>query len=270
MDRSAIRTQLPALVAGHVPRNVRSFKFRIFDGQPQESALGFVVDPRPFDGKIIATTAHAVIVKTGRAEFAVLDRDLVTTVPDDGVRVHVQPYARRRFDGLRADTPEERIEHAADGTPYTVTTHVLGSATAKVPVPEPQCPELHDLIGQLEQLPAPDGYRRITHLLVDAGARDFSCVDPTPDNIIATPPAISFSVETARFAGRVTVLYERAGDVYAIELRCGGEVIERVDDVYFDSLGETLARLIDDGSWRQIRVSVVDSKVSRQRQAVPA
>ena len=93
--------------AGSRPRafNVRSFKFNIFDGQPKVSTLGFHIDPKPFEGKVIATTDEAIVVKTGRAEFAVLDKTLVTEVPDEGAKVQVEPYVRRRFDGLRADTP---------------------------------------------------------------------------------------------------------------------------------------------------------------------
>lgn len=161
MDTQAIRAQMPTLVVGHVPSNVRSFKFNIFDGQPKVSTLGFHIDPKPFEGKVIATTDEAIVVKTGRAEFAVLDRTLVTEVPDEGAKVQVEPYVRRRFDGQRADTPEEQTEFTADGQPYTVKRFVLGSAPAKLPIPEPRCPELQELIDQLEQLPAPDGFRRI-------------------------------------------------------------------------------------------------------------
>ena len=50
------------------------------------------------------------------------------------------------------------------------------------------------------------------------------------------------------------MLYERGPDLYAVELRRDGELVERVDEVFFDTLGETLERLIDDGSWRFIRV----------------
>ncbi|MDG9757868.1 GTPase [Pseudomonas chengduensis] len=270
MDTQAIRAQMPVLVAGHVPRNIRRFKFSIFDGQPKVSTLGFHIDPKPFEGKVIADTGEAIVVKTGRAEFAVLDRALVTEVPDEGTKVQVQPYVRRRFDGLRADTPEERTEYTTDGTPYTVKTHILGSAPAKLPLPQPRCPELQELINQLEQLPAPDGFRCITHLLVDAGARDFTIVDPLPDDIIKTSPAISFTVATAKFQGQVTVLYERADDLYAIELKRDGELIERVDEIFFGMLGETLERLIDDGRWRLIDVSVIGAKASRQRHTVPA
>ena len=254
MDTQAIRAQMPKLVIGHVPSNVRSFKFNIFDGQPKVSTLGFHIDPKPFDGKVIASTDEAIVVKTGRAEFAVLDRSLVTEVPDEGAKVHVEPYARRRFDGLRADTPEEETAFTADGQPYKVRRMVLGAAPAKLPLPELHCPELQELVHQLEQLPAPDGFRRITHLLVDAGARDFAWVDPAPKDIIATPPAISFMVASAKFQGRVSVLYERGLDLYAVELRHDRELVERVDEVFFDTLGETLERLIDDGSWRLIRV----------------
>lgn len=270
MDRSLIKSMMPSLVAGHVPRNVRSFKYRVFDDQPQSSTLGFAVDPQPFDGKVVAITDDAIVVKLKPSEFAVLDSKLVTTVPDEGAKVHVQPYARRRFDGLRADTPEERTEMTSDGIPYTVKTHILGSAPAKLPIPEPQCMELGQLIQQLEEMPAPDGFRRITHMLVDAGARNFTWVDPTPSKIIETPPAISFTVSTAKFEGRVTVLYDRGGDTYVVELHRDGELVDRHDEVYFDMLGEVLERLIDDGRWRLIDVSVIDAKATRQRQAVPA
>ena len=260
MDTQAIRAQMPMLVRGHVPSNIRTFKFNIFDGQPKVSTLGFHIDPKPFEGRVIATTDEAIVVKTGRAEFAVLDRTLVTEVPDEGAKVQVEPYARRRFDGLRADTPEERTQFTADGQPYTVKTLVLGSAPAKLPIPEVRCPELQELIQQMEQLPAPDGFRRITHLLVDAGASEFTWVDPRPKDIIATPPAISFTVATAKFQGRITVLYERGLDVYAVELYRDGELIERVDEVFFDVLGGTLERLIDDGNWRRIRVQCLSSR----------
>ena len=260
MDHSTIRTQMPTLVSDHVPRNVRSFKFRIYEDLPQESSLGVRMDPQPFEGKVVAKTDQVIVVKIGRAEFAVLDRHQVSQEPDEGTKVQVQPYVRRRFDGLRADTPEERTEVASDGTPYTVKTHILGSAPAKLPAPELRCPELQELVHQLEQLPAPDGFRRITHMLVDAGARDITWVDPLPADIIRTPPAIGFTVATTKFQGRVTVLYERGLDLYAVELHRDGELVERVDEVFFDTLGETLERLIDDGSWRRIRVQCLSGR----------
>jgi len=260
MDHSAIRSQLPALVADHVPNNVRRFKFRIHDDKPAVSTLGFPIDPKPFQGKVIALTDEAVVVKLGRAEFAVLDRELVTVVPAIGTTVAVAPYARRRFDGLRVDTPDEEKHYTADGMAYTTRTVILGGNPVKLPVSEPRCLELADLIEQIEKLPAPDGFRRITHLLVDAGARDFETVDPAPYDIIKTPPAILFTVDSAKFKGRVTVRYDRGADLYAVELRQNGELVASNDEVYFDTLGNVLEDLIDDGQWRRIRIDVLGSK----------
>jgi hypothetical protein len=259
MDHAAINAQMPNLVSAFVPRNCRRFKYNIYDGQPLKSAFGHRVDPKPFSGKVVAKTGDAIIVKNKgkQSEFAVLDRSLVTPEPGEGVKVEVHPYARRRFDGLRADTPEEEIHTSPDGTQYKIQKLILGNAPAKLPIPEPRCFELRQLIEQLESLPAPDGFRNISHLLVDAGATDFSWVDPEPKDIIRTPPAISFSVSTTKFQGRVTMLYERGLDLYAIELSRDGELVERVDYVGFDDLGEVLERLIDDGEWRRIRVIIL-------------
>jgi len=263
MNRNLLETQLPDLLKPHVPSNAREFKYRVIDGLPQLSMWGIAFDPKPFDGKVVALTDEAIIIKTARIRFAILDRALASTVPAEGSKVFVRPYARRRFDGLRADTPEERTEIGSDGKPYTFTTQILGAAPAKLPVPKPQCFELAQLIEQMENLPAPDGFRKITHLLVDANARDFSLVDPKPADIIRTPPAIHFTVSTKKFEGQVSVLYDRGGDVYVVELHQNGELIVRRDEVYFNMLGATLAELIDDGNWRQIVVDVIDSKSAR-------
>ncbi|HET8710224.1 MAG TPA: GTPase [Spongiibacteraceae bacterium] len=263
MDHSAIKSQLPAIVVSHVPRNSRGFKFRVYDDQPAFSTMGFRVDPKPFQGKVIAVTDEAIVIKVGRIDFAVVDRGLATVVPHDGAKVEVIPYARRRFDGMRLDTPEEETRYTGDGEAYTTRSIILGGATLKLPVPKAQCPQLADLIEQLEHLPAPDGLRGITHLLVDAGACDFETVDPAPANIIKTPPAIAFTVSSAKFQGRVTVLYERGPDLYAVELRQHGELVKRTDDIGFESLGDVLDSLIDDGQWRRIRVDVLDGKSKR-------
>ncbi|MNT99214.1 hypothetical protein D3C72_2420110 [compost metagenome] len=63
----------------------------------------------------------------------------------------------------------------------------------------------------------------------------------------------------------MTILYDRGGDTYAVELRRDGEMVDRHDEVYFDMLGEVLERLIDDGHWRLIDVSVIDAKATKRR-----
>lgn len=262
MDHSAIASQLQALVVAHVPRNCRGVKYRIYDDQPAISAMGLRVDPKPFEGKVIAVTGEAIVIKIARTQFAVVDCNLATVVPDEGAKVAITPYARRRFDGARIDTPEEETRYDDDGKPYTIRSVLLGGSTLKLPVPTTQCPELAALIEQLEQLPAPDNLRKLTHLLVDAGARDFETIDPTAADTI-TAPAISFTASSAKFQGRVSILYERGQGLYAVELRQHDELVERANDVAFDSLGTVLESLIDDGEWRRIQVEVLDGKSKR-------
>jgi hypothetical protein len=251
------------LLSRHIPRNARGIDYNIFDGIPKTNMLGFRFDPNPFEGKVVVTTNDAIIVKTGRTKFAVLDRTLVTDIPAEGANVSVQPYARRRFDGQRADTPEREVVNRPDGTSYISERMILGAAPAPLPVPPVKCFELQQLIEQLETMPAPDRHRTITHMLVDAHARDFAVVDPDPSDIITTPPTLSFTVSTEMFAGRVSVIYMRGMDVYAVEFHRDDERVERVDDVYFDMLGEVLARRIDDGAWRRIHVQTLTGGKSK-------
>lgn len=262
MDHAALRTQLPTLVGPFLPRNVRSFKYRIYDDQPSVSALGFVIDPQPFEGKVIVKTDNAIIVQIARAQFAVVDRQLASNDPEEGAKVAVTPYARHHFDGTRLDAPVEEARQTTDGQTYTVQSVILGGSTTKLPVPKPRCVELAALIEQLEQLPAPDRFRRISHLLVDASARNFVCVDPEPDD--TTPPSIAFTVDTAKFCGQLAISYDYGVDLYVIELRRDSKLIERVEEISFDILGEVLERLIDDGHWRQIRIDVL-ARPSRTR-----
>jgi hypothetical protein len=275
MDRSLIKSMMPSLVAGHVPRNVRSFKYRVFDDQPLSSTLGFAIDPQPFDGKVVAATDDAIVVKLKPSEFAVLDPNLVTTVPSrrrQGACPTLCPSSLRRTARGHAGG-----HHREDFGRHAVHHH-----------------EAHPRLGAGQAAHSRAAVHGVgpAHRAVggDAGARsgsgasptcwwmpvrrDFTWVDPTPSKIIETPPAISFTVSTAKFEGRVTILYDRGGDTYVVELhRQNGESVELVDrhdEVYFDMLGEVLERLIDDGRWRQIDVSILDAKAARKRQAVPA
>ena len=136
--------------------------------------------------------------------------------------MQVELYARRRFDGLRADTPEEETARSLPTERTWCSGLVLGSAPAKLPIPEPCCLSCRELIQQDGTAAARDGNRRITHLLVDAGARDFTWVDPLPGH---HRDATGIGSRWPRkVQGRVTVLYERGLDVYAVELHRDGEV----------------------------------------------
>src|SRR3546814_16312448 len=96
MDLSLNKSMMPSLGAGHVPRNVRTYSYRVYDGLPQPSSLGFTFDPQPFDGKVVAANDDAIVVKLKPSEFAVLDPHLVTTVPSEGAKEIGRASCRER------------------------------------------------------------------------------------------------------------------------------------------------------------------------------
>lgn len=257
LDRQIVRQVLPSLIHTHVPSNIRNFNYCVVDFSVGRNMLGIIVDPQPFEGKIVAYTDEMMVIKTGRKDFQVVDLKYVTDQPAISSKVFVTPYARRHFNGKRIDEPEEETRVLSDGTVYQAKTMVLGGKTTKLPIDKVKCYELAALIDQIEKLPAPDGLRKIVHILVDAGATEFSVVDPEPANIIATPPTITFKVDTQKFAGEVAIVYDRSLDLYVINLYQDGNLVKNVPDVYFEKLGEALVDLIDDGSWKKIEVSVL-------------
>jgi len=84
-------------------------------------------------------------------------------------------------------------------------------------------------------------------------------VDPEDEKLFETPPEISFAVATQKFAGRVAVVYDRGDDLYVVELRQGGTVVTRIEEVDFMSLATLLTDLIDDGRWRRIEVEILQA-----------
>lgn len=259
LNKNEVRQALLALVVPHLGRNIRNFNYRILDNSVGDNAFGIAIDPKPFEGKIVEYTEQFMLIKTGRKEFAVVDLTYVTDKPAIGSKVMVTPYARRHFNGKRIDEPKVEHETLPTGTVITKTHLLLGGETTKLPVPEVKCPELAEMINQLQELTAPDGLRKLAHVLVDAKATDFSVVDPLPSQIINTPPTVSFKVATQKFKGNVAIQYDRIMDAYTIQLKQLNQLARRIDNIYFDELGQHLVDLIDDGNWQKIEIVIVSN-----------
>lgn len=262
LDRQEIKNSIAKLASPYLGRNIRQFRYQIIDNYHEPSALlGMVFDHKPFEGKIVAYTDTIMLVKISLKEFRVIDLAYVSEKPAVGSKVLVTPYRRRDFNQKRIDEPEKEIKTTRDGSQYVVTHHVLGGKDVELPLPVAretiQCGYLTELINQLEQLPAPDGLRKIVHVLVDAGATDFTVVDPKYDDIVDTPPSVSFRVDNRKCCGRVAINYDRCADAYDIELNHHDKVIKRFENLYFDELASNLVDLIDDGAWQQIHVEVL-------------
>lgn len=262
LDRQEINGSIAKLASPHLGRNIRQFSYRVIDNYHEPNALfGMVFDHKPFEGKVVAYTETIMLVKISLKEFRVIDLACVTEKPAVGSKILVIPYARRDFNQKRIDEPEKEIRTASDGSHYQVTHQRLGGKDVELPLPIAreaiQCGYLTELIRQLEQLPAPDGFRKIAHVLVDAGATDFAVVDPKHNDIVETPPTISFKVDNLKCRGRVAIAYDRCADAYVIELIHYDQMIKRLENLYFDDLAQNLVDLIDDGAWQQIHIEVL-------------
>lgn len=280
LDKTTIKQSLSELIQPLVPKNCRRYHYRFCELLPSENAFGIRCDPQPFKGKVALIHNHFILIQEegSKNKFVIVDRAYLDKLPELGTKVEVIPYARRHFNGQRIDEPEREVRTLADGTEYVMTKMMLGGTTTELPLPlskeQIQCPELLALIEQLEQLPAPDGFRCISHLLVDAGAKEFTLNNPKAIDITNSPPGISFRVANAKFIGEVTIGYDRGADTYFIQLnpatlistqacvvREDSSLAEttahesmKVTDVYFDELGLRLVELIDDGAWQVIKI----------------
>lgn len=272
MDRNSALSYVKQVAHNHIPKNSRGFKFRFINSlSPGQNFLGFFIDPKPFEGKVVEQEAGLLLVKEGRTSLTGIPLALIDgEIPKVGATIKVEPYARHRFDGRRLDDPDTRIETTKDGQQREVLTLEIGQGRLELPLEQsPRCPELKAMIDQLVGLDAPDspkGYRKISHMLADANATDFQLVDPDPNNTdeCHIRPAIAFSVDTPKFKGRVQIRYEWGRDTYTVLHSPGFDDNEPQDfedrcwkDVYFDQLGEVLGRIFDDGSWKRVKVTQV-------------
>lgn len=266
MDREHAKALFRAVAGRHVPSNARRYSFLIVDSEPPVSAmLGVKTDYRPIAGKVVDTIEGAVVVKTGRTDFAVVSHEILSSIPEVGATVRITPYARRLFDGSRLDGPQVEDQTLENGLRIQTRTIRIGDNRTPLPVQAQRSTYLQDLIRQIEEMRAPDGFRTVAQMLVDAKATAFTVVDPSDnDDIIATRPEISFSVSTARFEGRVSVVYWRVPDLYHVHFAPESGQPEEVPDVDFMSLGGVLGERIDDGLWRIAKIEI-ESKASEKR-----
>lgn len=252
LDEIYVKETLKSLIAHTLPKNARTYSYNIFDfnfKRSNKNALGFYIDPQQFEGKVVAYDDENLfmVVKKGRqAKYSVLDLKYVTNKPKIGRKVRVTPYARHDFNGNRVDSSVIN-QSEVDGVVYTSRETMLGGNDVSLPVQAVNCFLLKDLIHQLEIMPAPDGIRKISHLLVDAKATDFKLCDPIDCN---EAPLISFKAKNKE----ITISYNYGADAYDFEVKELGNVPITIKEVYFDRLGEVLENLIDDKTWQRIEV----------------
>lgn len=269
IDKEALRARLRARASTFLPANARRYTAQFVTREPgvANEMLGIPMDARPFTGRLIDLWEDGTLVaRKGRElAFCVVAGDaLATHDAAIGDEVVVWPYARRRFDGKRCDTPQIEERTGADGVTFRTSSVLLGGHDAQMPVKAEHSQYLGDMLEQIKKLPATDGFRRLEHVLVDAKARNLRVVDPTDAHIIETPPALECEVDTKKFTGTLAILYDRGIDYYRVELRTEGAVVKDAIDVAFTELAEVVERMVDDDEWRLARIEVL-KRAARQK-----
>lgn len=278
--KDSARDWLKKVVGNHVGKNIRRYEFATYLGEVRHNSLGGVGYLQPIEGTVVDASDLFTLVKTSINKFCVILSSLLSAPVDIGVKVSVQFYNLRRFDGTLADGSEDA---SIDGC----RTVMLTGTETKFPVKwegrylgvderfqesyrEIQNPYLRDLIMQMERIPVNGGMRRIVNVLVDAGATALDFVDPPEEQSAVTPPAIRVKVDNKKFVGAVEVFYDRAADTYGILLTPTTAGEERViTDVHFNELGDALQACVDDETWMQAKVTML-KPARKPKVAAPA
>lgn len=253
LDENVLKEKLPAILSPHVARSVKDIHYNIVDLAFRTGFLGNIIDIKPFEGKVVGYTDEVMLVKKNRDHFSIVDLSYVTEKPEVGKKVRVIPYSQRHFDGRRVDG-----YHVEKKGTYEIT-HIKYGGITKIPVPmdDIKCPQLQEMIHQIENLPAPTGVRNVVHILVDAKATNFTFNDPKPNEIIDSPPFLMCQVDTEKFKGFVKIIYDRCLDAYNIALIDNGDTVKAAQYVLFNEVGSILEQFIDDRSWQKIEIQVI-------------
>lgn len=256
--KETARSWLASVAQQHLPSNARRYKFSAYCGQQNYgSFIGLPVDLSLAEGKVVDITDEWLLVKTGRNEFFVADVELLTLVPVIGDTVTIEPWARRGFDGLRLDAPRD----SGDGC----KTFILGETRSRFPNRSGlQCPQLVDMLNQLEVLtmPDPDGIRTVAQVLIDAGAwnHPVEYCDPAESDIISNPPTVTVTLDAPHIEDgpvALSVIYDRGGDMYRVESTSASGKATCQENVTFDMLPDVIGGIAADPDWRKAKVTVI-------------
>ena len=265
MDQNTVVETVRAVAAKMLGRHVRRYKYAHFNGKPGENRLGYSVDRKPVEGRVVYVSPELVVVRHGaKAEFSAIDTCLLPAEMTlvEGDKVRVRPYARRRFDGTYLYEPVKN----KDGS----YTFCIGDNKSTLPIDKTtiQSEYLLNLMDLLERGKS-SSYRTIAQVLIDAGAclEPVQYNDPDEETLVKYPPALTFRIESRKLSGYHTVFYDRGADYYGVKiLDSCGTIIDTVDDVDFSALAEVIEDFVDDGTWMIAHIEIL-GKPGKNRKA---
>jgi len=254
----------------HLASNCRQYRWAVYVAERSNSSeLGFQVDLKPFEGKIVDENENFVLMKTSRTEFFVAAKQSLALVPQVGSVCRITPYARRLFDGTRLDAPIEE-----DCGTYITKTYRMGDYKSPLPIDKDliACFQFKDMINIIDSERA-DSIRTIGQVLIDAGA----LAEPVffqdvldEEDIIDKPPTLRFSVSTSKHTGYFEIRYDRAGDCFTVlilnrdmtVLSCTEQVYIAIDGP--SNIGKIIIDAVDDGAWKIAPVEILKKAPARK------
>jgi hypothetical protein len=273
----------------HLGKNIRRYKWTTFDGQAKEGMFGQLVNIKPHEGKFIHADEDWSLFKTAASEFMVIATSLLggsTFNPED--KVLLKFHQTKDFDRLAADGSEDPSTPVGDGGGISSRSIMLTGAKVEFPVKWEgrylqrnkgttdtwtvlQNPYLQDMVKQLEDIRA-DRHRNLASVLVDAGATRPSFVDPTEENSYNEDktlwPSITVSLNNTKFSGTFTLRYNRASDDYETVFAPDNGPVEVMETVYVTDLADIFLDKIEDGSWRNVRATLLKAAPKKRAVAV--
>lgn len=255
---------LGSVIRKHLAANARKYTWNCYVGGVQHTLLGLQRNLAPVEGKVVEQSDAYWLLKTGRASFFVVARELCASALEVGSMVQLTPYCRRHFDGHPFHAPRKSV---SGGVGFS--TIVLGETVSRIPVDGQalRCPELKDLIRIVEEEKV-DAVRTVGQVLIDAGAHlepvQVQDVDEASgDDIFATPPSLTFRVSNAKHDGWLRIAYERGLDALSVDLLDRDRnVVDRRHPLFItleglSELGGVVSEMVDVGDWKFAKVALL-------------
>ena len=246
----------------HVGAGDRCFMLSVYTAEPFiHPASGLHIDPDPEEGRILEVSDRWILMRNSEEALFVCARELVQTVPTVGSTVRITPYARRGFDGKRldgADTKSDVPGFSALARQWRSELPLEASTL--------RSSSLRELVEHIECRRAPDGIRRLSQVLIDAGASlaPLSVIDLSANGERASArPSLTFRIHTEKVDGWLKIECIPTTNEYRLYLLAqDGELLRTLGPVSHDRLTSLIVEWIDDGKWRIAKVEVIGPDIN--------
>lgn len=253
--RIKMQINIEAVIDRHMPDKYTPYQYEIIDTDPliDISKNRMFSDPEPFIGEVIDYNPQFMFIKVEPLVYRAVYILFATDIPEVGSKVKITPYARRHFNGERTDSylnslkSEEEIRLA----------QWYRQDYAFLPIKNVTNPLIQSIIDGIEGMKAPDDFRTIAEMLVDANASNFEIVESGLDKNANVLPGIKFQVNSPKFTGELFISSNPDATYFNLQASQKGTIVINETSFWRRELGKRVASIIDDQSWRKTIIEVL-------------